>query len=157
MKRGGRRDVTTRVGGVTAQKLRFLEILLIAPWRFQVSKENGFPVARPLTIQIANPTSYLVQKILALPRRDPADVPKDLLYLHDTFLVFVDKLDAISAGWMALRSVMHPNHVRTFERLAREHLEKVTDPLRSAARIAAGRPQPPSPDMLLAGLRRGRG
>jgi hypothetical protein len=49
------RDVTMTIAGVTAQKLRYLELLLIAPWSvptFLLRDENP-----SVTINIANPVS----------------------------------------------------------------------------------------------------
>ncbi len=155
MKRGGRQDATTRVGGVTAQKLRHLEILLSAPWQVSISREAGFPVARLTAIRILNPAAYIVQKVLVLRKRKPNKLAKDVLYLHDTFAVFSDSLPRVNACWNALRREMHPNHVRSFEKLSRGLVAEVTDLVRGAARIAAGRPRPPAPEILLAGLRRG--
>lgn len=147
--------MTTSVGGVTAQKLRHLEILLAAPWQVSISREAGFPVSRPMAIRIPNPAAYVVQKVLALRKRKPDKLPKDVLYLHDTFAIFSDSLPQVKVCWDALRQGMHPNHVRSFERLSRDLITAVTDLTRSAALIAAGRPRPPTPEILLAGMRSG--
>lgn len=155
VKRGGRQDATTRVGGVTAQKLRHLEILLSAPWQVSISREAGFPVSRPTAIRIPNPAAYIVQKVLVLRKRKPNKLAKDVLYLHDTFAVFSDSLPRVKACWDALHREMHPNHVRSFEKLSRDLVAEVTDLIRGAALIATGRPRPPTPEILLAGLRRG--
>lgn len=155
VKRGGRQDATTSVGGVSAQKLRHLEILLAAPWHVSVSREAGFPTSRPTEVRIPNPAAYIVQKVLVLRKRKPDKMPKDVLYLHDTFAVFSDSLPQVRACWDALRPGLHPNHVRSFEKLARHLITEVTDLTRSAALIAAGRSRPPTPELVLAGLRRG--
>jgi hypothetical protein len=76
IKRGGRRDVTTMVAGVTAQTLRYLDILLTAPWPLTLTRDGGFSVARPRTIFIANPAAYIVQKMLVLPRRPRTSRPR---------------------------------------------------------------------------------
>jgi hypothetical protein len=70
IKRGGR-DVTTMVAGVTAQTLRYLDLLLTAPWPLTLTRDGGFSVARPRTIFIANPAAYVVQKMLVLQKRPP--------------------------------------------------------------------------------------
>jgi hypothetical protein len=155
VKRGGRRDATAHVGGATAQKLRYLDLLLVDPWSVTVSRKLGFPLARPTSIQIANPAAYIVQKVLVLGRRSPEKQPKDLLYVHDTFLIFAEAFTELGNAWEKLKATMHPNHVRTFEKLARGHVAKVTDLTRSAARIGADRARAPTPELLLAGLRRG--
>ncbi len=62
--RAGTRDVTTKIAGVTAQKLRHLEVLLVAPWSVPIDAAAG-----ATTIMIANPVSYLVQKLLVSDKR----------------------------------------------------------------------------------------
>jgi len=155
VKRGGRPDVTTTVGGVTAQKLRHLDILLMRPWKVTLRGDMGFPVSRPTTIRIPNPASYVVQKVLVLGKRHPPSQPKDVLYLHDTFAVFTDAMPRVREAWDAVRPSISRAHVRSFQTRARSLISGTNDLMRGATRIAADRPRPPTPDMLLAGLRRG--
>ena len=42
VKRGGRRDVTARVSGVSVQKLRYLELLLQNPWDVMIAPAVGY-------------------------------------------------------------------------------------------------------------------
>ena len=42
-KRDGSPDVTIRIGGISAQKLRHLDLLLTAPWSVSLGPSNGFP------------------------------------------------------------------------------------------------------------------
>jgi hypothetical protein len=155
IKRGGRRDVTTIVGGVTAQTLRHLDLLLTAPWQVPLTRKGGFPIARPRTISIPNPAAYIVQKLLVMPKRQPDKQAKDLLYVHDTFAIFTDSFACVKAGWRALRQTMLAGHVRTFEKTVRAVLAGESDLVRRAARVASDRGAPPTPEMLLLGLRRG--
>jgi hypothetical protein len=157
VKRGGRRDVTTIVGGVTAQTLRYLDILLTEPWQVTLTRDAGFPVTRPRVISIPNPAAYVVQKMLVLPKRRPEKQAKDLLYVHDTFALLADSLAAVRVAWESLRKKMVARHVRTFEKAVRSDIAEVSDLVRRAARIAADRPAPPTPEVLLLGLRRGFG
>ena len=60
----GRRDATACIGGVSAQKLRHLELLLAAPWTVEVSPTTGYPTTERLRVQIPNPVAFLVQKLL---------------------------------------------------------------------------------------------
>lgn len=147
--------MTTVVGGVTAQTLRYLDILLTAAWQVAIAPDAGFPVARPRVVSIPNPAAYVVQKMLVLPKRRPEKQAKDLLYVHDTFALFADSLPTIRAAWDSLRKVMVTGHTRTFEKAVRSEIAEVSDLVRRAARIAAERPSPPTPEMLLLGLRRG--
>ena len=43
-RRDGSRDVTERIAGVTAQKLRYLDILLVEPWTVTIGEEQGVPL-----------------------------------------------------------------------------------------------------------------
>jgi hypothetical protein len=153
-KRGGR-GATTMVGGVTAQTLRYLDILLTAPWQVTLTRDDGFAVARPRAISIPNPAAYIVQKVLVLPKRQPDKQAKDLLYVHDTFAIFADSLASVKTTWEALSKSMLAGHVRTFEKTVRSNVAQVSDLVRRASRIASDRAVPPTPEMLLLGLRRG--
>lgn len=155
IKRGGRRDATTVVGGVTAQTLRYLDILLTLPWQITLTRDGGFPVARPRDISIPSPAAYIAQKMLVLSRRHPDKQAKDLLYVHDTFAIFADSLTSVNATWEALRKTMLAAHVRAFEKTVRSGIAEVSDLVRRAAKIASERAAPPTPEMLLLGLRHG--
>ena len=90
--RHGKRKATKEVGGVSSQLLRYIEILLLSPWKVELGPENGYALAPKRTVQIANPTSFLAQKILIHEQRDYKDKAKDLLYMHDTIEVFSENL-----------------------------------------------------------------
>ena len=79
--RHGERKATMQIGGISAQLLRYIEILLVSPWRVELSEESGFPLSPKRTVQIANPASLLAQKILIHEQRDYKDKAKDLLYM----------------------------------------------------------------------------
>lgn len=155
VKRGGRIASTVNVGGTTAQLLRYVDLLLILPWKIRLTKALGFPLSEPVTIQVANPASYVVQKVLALQKRHPAKQPKDVLYLHDTFAAFADAMPRVRTAWDALRPEMIPAHVPAFQARARGLASEAIDLARSAARIAADRSRPPTPALIQSVLRRG--
>jgi hypothetical protein len=64
LKRDGRSDVTVKKAGITAQKLRYLDLLLISPWSIQVSSALGIPVQPAVAVNVPNPVSFLAQKLL---------------------------------------------------------------------------------------------
>ena len=70
VKRGGRRDVTARVSGVSVQKLRHLELLLQNPWDVMIAPAAGYPTPGVRRILVPNPAAFLVQKILIHDKRD---------------------------------------------------------------------------------------
>lgn len=78
------------VSGVTAQKLRHVDLLLFEPWELELSKQRGFEIGSDkLVVRVANPASYLIQKVLTLRKRTTsAKRAKDALYIHDTITMF---------------------------------------------------------------------
>jgi hypothetical protein len=98
-KRGGKRDVTMRIGGVNAQKLRYVELLLESPWSIKLESSKGFSTAKSFQVHLANPAAYIAQKILVLERRSREERGKEILYIHDTIELFARVLPQIRAEW----------------------------------------------------------
>jgi len=71
--RNGKRKATQEVGGVSSQQLRYIEVLLISAWKIKLGESNGYPFKPPKRIQVANPASFLGQKILIHHGRDYRD------------------------------------------------------------------------------------
>jgi Nucleotidyltransferase len=139
-RRDGRPDATVTKAGITAQKLRHLDILLIDPWQISVGPNQGFPLPQPIDLQVPNPTSFIVQKLLIQEDRPPAKRAQDLLYIHDALELFGGNLPALHALWQdAMRPTLAPKTARRVIELSRETFLSVTDILRSAARIPQDR------------------
>jgi len=140
VKRGGRRDVTARVSGVSVQKLRYLELLLQNPWDVMIAPAVGYPTPGVRRVLIPNPAAFLVQKILIHEKRDRDRRAKDILYIHDTIETFGGNLAAIREQWQTIvRPALHAKAARVFERVAEEYFHEVDDTIREATRIATGR------------------
>jgi hypothetical protein len=138
--RKGKETATQRVGGVSTQNLRYIEVLLAAPWSVTLSADNGFPLANETRVQIANPVSFLAQKILIHGRRNREERAKDILYMHDTIETFATRIDELRAEWVGnIRRELHANSVRTVEGAAATLFETVTDSIRAASRIVQAR------------------
>ena len=138
--RTGKQNATLRVGGVSSQNLRHIEVLLVAPWSLALSAATGFPLANETTVQIANPVSFLAQKILIHRRRTRDERAKDILYMHDTIETFATRIGELRAEWVTnIRPELHANNVRTVQSVATTLFGAVTDPIRSASRIVQGR------------------
>src|ERR1700691_682482 len=91
-------------------------------------------------VQIANPVSFLAQKILIHGRRNRVERAKDILYMHDTIETFATRIDDLSAEWVRnIRHELHANSVRAVESAAATLFGAVTDSIRSASRIVKGR------------------
>jgi Nucleotidyltransferase len=139
-KRGGRRDATTRIAGVSSQKLRHIDLLLRTPWAVEIGATNGYPTAETRRVQLPTPASFLAQKILIHHKRDLIGRAKDVLYLHDTIETFGGALPAIREEWETnVKPGLHRNAIRQVEKAADVLFAEVDDTIREAARIALGR------------------
>ena len=140
VKRSGAPDATVAKAGITAQKLRHLDILLIDPWQITVGPDQGVPLPQPTDLQVPNPTSFIVQKLLIQESRSPAKRAQDVLYIHDALELFGGTLPGLNAMWQGrIRLGLAPKTARLVVELARESFSAVTDILRNAARIPQDR------------------
>jgi hypothetical protein len=138
--RHGKHKATKEVGGVSSQLLRYIEILLLSPWKVELGQENGYALAPKRTVQIANPANFLAQKILIHEQRDYKDKAKDLLYMHDTIDVFSEKLDELQKLFRYdVAPKLHARRVAELEGAPERLFGKVEDTIREAALMAAGR------------------
>jgi hypothetical protein len=138
--RRGRRKATKEVGGISSQLLRYIEILMLSPWKVELGKENGYPFSAKRNVRIANPASFLVQKILIHGKRNYKDRAKDLLYIHDTIEVFSESLEELQTIYQNdVAPQLHPRRRAEIEGAAGKLFGKVDDMIREAAPMAAGR------------------
>lgn len=140
IKRGGRRDVTAQVSGVSVQKLRHLEVMLRNPWDVMIAPAVGYPTPGVRSVLVPNPSAFLAQKILIHDKRSRDKRAKDILYIHDTIETFGGNLGVIREQWETnTRPALQPKANRQVEQAAERYFGEVGDTIRDAARIAAGR------------------
>lgn len=138
--RAGKRKATTRIGGIVSQRLRYIEILLNAPWTVSLDASVGFPFPQPTKVQIANPAGFLAHKLLIHSKRNPAKFAKDILYIHDTLETFGGGLEDLRNEWTGrVKPQLHKKSIQIVEHGADTLFGDVTDMIRRAARIASGR------------------
>lgn len=138
--RQGKRKATREVGGVSSQQLRYIEILMVEPWKISLGEQDGYPFTPARKVLVANPTSFLAQKILIHHERDYRDRAKDLLYIHDTIEVFSEHLEDLQKIYRTiLQSKLHRNRSAELQDAADRLFGKVTDTVRVAALMATGR------------------
>jgi hypothetical protein len=114
--------------------------LLLSPWEVALGEENGYAMSPKRTVQIANPASFLAQKILIHGQRNYKDRAKDLLYIHDTIEVFSETLDELQKLFRNdVAPKLHPRRVAELEGAAGTLFDKVTDTIREAALMADAR------------------
>jgi hypothetical protein len=141
--RDGKPDQTVRIAGISSQKLRYLDVLLHDPWK--VSAKGDVQPAAFAPVRVANPTAFIVQKLLIHHKRNNDERAKDILYIHDTVELFGSKLEKLNELWRQSVSLkLHPNHVTNVRVSAAAIFAKVNDMIRDASQIArsAGRTVP---------------
>src|SRR5581483_7451 len=140
LRRDGSVNATVRIAGIIAQKLRYLDLLLISPWSVHLSPDAGVLVQRAIVVTIPNPVSFIAQRILIHGRRKPDKRAQDALYIHDTLDLFGAQLPVLRAIWQEnLQPTLVAKTLRAVQRLRREQFAVVTDVHRSAARIPQDR------------------
>jgi hypothetical protein len=156
IRRDGKRDVAVSLAGITAQKLRHLDLLLVAPWSVSVGANTGVPLERPADVLLPNPVSFVVQKLLIHEKRRPNKQAQDILYIHDTLELFGGVLDELRSLWIDhVRPSMPNKTAKRAEALAHTTFERVTDTIREAVRIPQDRSL--TPDALRAACEYGLG
>lgn len=140
VRRDGTADATVARAGIIAQKLRHLEVLLIAPWRWPAGGGDGSVLDAPVEVAVANPVSFVAQRLLIHASRAPGKRAQDILYLHDTMQLFGASLEQLNTCW---RVEVSPSLSRTQRALVHDVRHRlfatVTDTIRDAARIPVDR------------------
>jgi hypothetical protein len=140
IRRDGKPDVTVPLAGITAQKLRHLDLLLVASWSVRLGADTDVPLQRPADILLPNPVSFIVQKLLVHEKRRPNKQAQDVLYIHDTLELFGGGLDELRALWIDhVRPSMPNKTAKRAKALAHATFEQVTDTIREAALIPQDR------------------
>jgi len=137
--RSGKRKATAHVAGVNSQRLRFIELLLNAPWSVELGMDE-FGLPAPKVVLVANPVGFLAQKLLIHRRRRPEDQAKDILYIHDTLQLFGARLDDLRTQWTdRIRPGLHRRAAREVETAQDWLFGERTAAIREAAAIAVSR------------------
>ena len=139
---GRRRDgepmATVAKAGVTAQRLRHLDLLLEAPW--QVSLGADWGVGPDTSVRVPNPASFIAQRLLIHDQRLPGKKVQDILYIHDTLELFGGQLDALGQLWRdALAPTLHARQRRGLLQAIDTIFGRLDDRIRDAAAIPADR------------------
>jgi hypothetical protein len=146
--RTGAPDDTLSIAGITAAKLRYVDLLLFEPWQLELTPGTGFELgADKLAVRVANAASYLAQKVLTLGRRQhPAKRFKDALYIHDTLTMFGDALSSLREQGVRVLAQLPSRTQRELQTLCTELFRDAALLLEASDMAAAtGRANPPSP------------
>ena len=138
-KRNGEQDATVEKAGISAQKIRHIDILLVEPWIVTVGPKNGVPLETSVDLQIANPLCFMVQKFLIKHSRLPRKQAQDLLYVHDTIQLFGNLLPDFKSDWEKTVGPALAGARETVLKECKESFAQVTDTIREAAAIPQDR------------------
>jgi hypothetical protein len=134
--RDGKHLATLGKAGITAQRLRYLDLLLTSPWTVALTPEWG--AAAPIDLRIPNPVSFIVQKLLIHDDRPRDKKAQDLLYIHDTLELFAPELDNLAEIW---RGEVRPSMPEKWAERALREKEALFGVLHDRIRDAAAIPQ----------------
>jgi hypothetical protein len=135
--KSGKQLATVAKAGVTAQQLRYLELLFRSPWLVTLTDEWS---AAPLQLRIPNPVSFIVQKLLIHDDRAPGKKAQDLLYIRDTLELFAPELDTLAVIWREeVQVAMDEKWVQRMRQTIVTVFGKLNDTVRDAASIPQDR------------------
>ncbi|HEY9133670.1 MAG TPA: GSU2403 family nucleotidyltransferase fold protein [Dyella sp.] len=134
----GKRIATLEKAGITAQRLRYLELLLQTPW--SVTLPSDWSATSPSNLRIPNPVSFIVQKLLIHDDRPGNKKAQDLLYIHDTLELFAPELEHLTVLWHdEVRPSMHEKWVQRALQAKDALFGALNDRIRDAAAIPLDR------------------
>ena len=134
--RDGKHLATLGKAGITAQRLRYLDLLLTSPWSVVLTPEWG--ATTPLNLRVPNPVSFIVQKLLIHDDRPRDKKAQDLLYIHDTLELFAPELDNLAELW---RGEVRPSMPEKWAQRIMREKEALFGVLDDRIRDAAAIPQ----------------
>jgi len=96
-------DITQNIQpDLSAQKLRFLDLLLKNPWQINTSSVPALNKYRKLVVKIPHPGMFIMQKILISGRRADKSRLKDFAYIYQTLSYLREDLDVIAQEYKIL-------------------------------------------------------
>ncbi|MBT2336242.1 hypothetical protein J7E49_20295 [Variovorax paradoxus] len=138
-RRSGEADATMAKAGISAQKIRHLDILLVDPWVTSLGQQESVPLPERMDVQVANPLCFMVQKFLIQQYRPANKRAQDVLYIYDTVELFGALLDEFNAHWHARVAPALGSLADEVRKLSKHTFAEVNDMVRDAARIPADR------------------
>lgn len=153
LRRDGSPDATVTRAGVTAQKLKYLDILFVRPWRIELTRDHGMPLSKASDVLVPNPACFIAQKLLIQRQRPAEKQAQDTLYIHDTIELFAAALADLNTEWKGIAPQLGPLVVRRVGAEIVTRFSRVTDVIRGAARIPLDRKL--VPDVILRVCRTG--
>ena len=115
-------DITQKIQpDLSAQKLRFLDLLLKNPWTMNTSSVPGLKKYPKLVVKVPHPAMFIMQKILISDRRTGKSRPKDFAYIYQTLSYLREDLVAIAKEYNIL--IDNPEWKKWYRRFIRSSKE----------------------------------
>lgn len=96
-------DVTQKIQpDLSAQKLRFLDLLLKNPWTINTSSVPGLGKYPNLVLKIPHPSMFIMQKILISGRRTDTSRAKDFGYIYQVLGFFREDWETLAKEYEVL-------------------------------------------------------
>ena len=96
-------DITQNIqADLSAQKLRFLDLLLKNPWEINTSSVPAFNKYPKLVVRIPHPNMFIMQKILISKRRTDKSQLKDLAYIYQILAYLREEFEVIAQEYKEL-------------------------------------------------------
>ena len=102
-RKGNPKTVVRVQRGLTAQALRYLDLLFVEPMLFDAAALPELGLAQPTNILLPSPASYVIQKLLAWPSRDAGKRGKDLAYVHEVAILTQKRWPEVAATVVRLK------------------------------------------------------
>lgn len=138
-RRNGEADATVTQAGISAQKIRHLDVLLVDPWIISLGGTEGIPLPNRMDVLVANPLCFMVQKLLIQQYRPAHKKAQDILYIYDTIELFGALLGEFNSNWKACVAPSLGPLSEEVKKLGAETFAGVNDMIRDAARIPVDR------------------
>ena len=138
-KRSGEADATMEKAGISAQKVRHLDILLFDPWIISLEQEKGVPLPQRMDVLVANPLCFMVQKLLVQKYRLANKRAQDVLYIYDTIELFGALLGDFNEQWNTQVAPTLGDQAEKVRQLSVETFADINDMILDDARIPVDR------------------
>jgi hypothetical protein len=133
-------DATLANGGVVAQKLRHLEVLLHDPWLVTIPAEDSGIGEAVADLRIPNPVSFIIQKLLIREDRARTKRAQDVLYIYDAIYLFSDAIeDELLPVWKSLEATLTDAQRKSITAGVDALFSEVNDLVREAVTIPTDR------------------
>jgi hypothetical protein len=120
-------DVTQKIQpDLSAQKLRFLDLLLKNPWTISTSSVRGLERSPDLAVKIPHPSMFIMQKILISGKRTDKSRAKDFAYIYQVLGFFRDDWTGLAKQYEVF--IDNPEWKRWYRKFIRMSMELFDTP-----------------------------